>query len=196
MEEQPGWEQKWITDRDKAYSTSGKKDTVKKSRFDEPRFVNEIPERMPPVPPAEDLESGKSIRVQMRNSMKTEERSNDAHHQSVHLSDSHKDSGLEEWMNKPKVTVDIIDTQKFAAIVRQKHGSKDKDPRVDKDHVPEVKMVPPPAPVPPPKEKDYKKEREERRRPDKVELQISSRDRDRDRHRDTRDRDSRNSRRR
>jgi len=37
-------------------------------------------------------------------------------------------SAVDEWMGKPqKVPVDIIDTQKFVAIVRQKHGAEAKE---------------------------------------------------------------------
>ncbi|CAL8110856.1 unnamed protein product [Orchesella dallaii] len=196
LEEHPDWEHKWVNDREKALCSSGKQDTVvssgKKSRFDDPHPIPipMVQERKSNV--SDDVESGKSIRVQMRNSLKSEEKE-EVPRFTASLSEApvNKDSGLEEWMNKPKVALDI-DTQKFAAIVRQKHGAKEKDIReIKSNDSPNVKPTPPPAPPSSLRDRDLKKD--DRRRPDKVELQLSSRDRDRDRYRE---RDSRNSRRR
>lgn len=164
---------------------------VKKSRFDDRNSRDKIERKVD-----DDMESGKSIRVQMRNSLKGEGRDSISQFTTAPISEAqpNKDSGLEEWMNKPKVAVDLIDTQKFAAIVRQKHGAKDKEVilKEGKPTTVDVKLAPTaPAVL---KDKDYKREKDDRRRPDKVEMQISSRDnKDRERYRD---RDIRGSRRR
>lgn len=192
-------------DRDKALSASGKLDpapSARRSRFDDSRSVPAESIERKPIVPQDNMESGngKSIRVQMRNSLKDEDRGSVSHFTAAPLHEVQvtKDSGLDEWMTKPKVTVDIIDTQKFAAIVRQKHGTKEKEVREVKGDVPDLKPNSAIAPTTSYKEKDYKKEKEDRRRTDKVELQISNRDnKDRDRYNNRdRERESRSSRRR
>ncbi|ODM95175.1 hypothetical protein Ocin01_11509 [Orchesella cincta] len=195
LEEHPDWEHKWVNDRERALGVSGKQEVVtpsgKKSRFDDPH-PRIIPERKLSTH-VDDVESGKSIRVQMRNSLKPEEKEQiPKFTASLTEHPPSKDSGLEEWMNKPKVALDI-DTQKFAAIVRQKHGAKEKEMRDSKNLSSPNNVKPTPTPPPQSSLRDRDLKKDDRRRTDKVELQISNRDRDRDRYRD---RDSRNSRRR
>ena len=81
-------------------------------------------------------DNGKSIRVQMRNKAKEEETRTatkasvlmNSNINAVSTTSSKEMSAVDEWMGKPqKMTMDIIDTQKFAAIVRQKHGLKEKE---------------------------------------------------------------------
>jgi len=122
LQEHPDWETKWSTDRDKAKIRAGlavdSNAVVRKSRFDE---VKEQPK------PAVFDETLGSIRVQMRNThQKVEDPVFGGGPQVGAKQDS---SAIDEWMGKPtgKVPVDIIDTQKFAEIVRQKHGAKLKE---------------------------------------------------------------------
>lgn len=107
MEDHPNWETKWTEDREKARLRSlGEVDqrNNKGSRFHTHGF--------------EDDNAG-SIRVQMRNTIKVEE----TKQHFVSKTDS-KDVGMDEWMGKPqKAPLDTVDTQKFAEIVRQRHGA-------------------------------------------------------------------------
>lgn len=196
LEEHPDWEQKWVSDRGKALNASGKHSPVsqKKSRFEDPRPSDRTEKK---TSAQDDVDIGKSIRVQMRNALKAEERGGEPLQFAaapLHQPNANKDVGLEEWMTKPKVAVDIIDTQKFAAIVRQKHGAKEKEVKESKSNVAEVKSAPLPPALSAQRDRDSKKD--ERRRTEKVELQISSRDKDRGGGDRYRERDSRSSRRR
>jgi hypothetical protein len=96
-----------------------------------------------------------------------------------------QDAGLDEWMGKPqKVPLDIIDTQKFAEIVRQKHGNKTKEE--EKKVLEKIQPSPETATRPSPvhhKDRDrgdlrdsLRKEEPSGRRHEKVEMQISSRE--------------------
>lgn len=190
LQEHPDWETKWGTDREKARSRVGldsSKAEPRRSRFQD-------------RPPTDDNgdENGKSIRVQMRNTIKVDENRSDFISKSE--TTTAKDSGLDEWMGKPqKIALDIIDTQKFAEIVRQKHGNKLKeDTKVSSPQHSEPRR---PSPLLlQPKERDSRRDDfgggdrdRDRKRYDRVELQISSRE---NRERDRYNRDPRGGRRR
>ena len=130
----------------------------------------------------------RSIHVQMRNNMPVKE---DAPPSFVSVNANKQDKTVDEWMGRPataKLNLDI-DTQKFAAIVREKHGSlkeKEKDKEipaaepltvVEKSHSREAR------------ENDRSADRRDNRRSDsRVELSFSGRRDDRDRNRDVRGR--------
>lgn len=179
--------------------TSGKQgyNQTRKSRFDDGPKADRM-EMTRKSNLQEDLDSVKSIRVQMRNALKQEVTDQDRDIEKqfnppTSESKSNKDYGLDEWMTKPKVSVDI-DTQKFAAIVREKHGIKEKEVRENKPEELDTKLVPA-APVITAGKDIRDTRRDDRHRMDKVELQISSRDKDRDIRDRFRDRDSRSRRR-
>lgn len=173
MEEHPEWETKWRNDREKAQMRALGSEDQRKSRFDQ----------------TDKDGSGRSIRVQMRNTVKVEGAVGNSDF--VSKTDS-KDAALDEWMGKPqKAPVDVIDTQKFAEIVRQRHGaaSKKEEDSLKSREVENDKSKSQPSTA-------IGRDREDggldRRRYERVEMQFSSREnRDRDRDRDSRYRDNR-----
>jgi len=125
----------------------------------------------------EDL-NAKSFRVQMRNSVKVEDEKvlPPADGRSSATLSSKREVSVDEWMEKPqKMNLDILDTEKFAAIVKQKHGGKE-SPNVPK----KLSPTPPHSSMVKP-EDDRRRSSSDRRKPDRVELQLSSRGNDRDR---------------
>jgi hypothetical protein len=177
LEEHSDWETKWNNDREKARlrALDVKPEGGRKSRFNNLSGAVEIDDG---------VGNPGSIRVQMRNTIKVED------HQAAGLASKvdSKDTGIDEWMGKPqKVALDIIDTQKFAEIVRQRHGAVKKEDVKSRDNVLEQSRS---ALTGAHKDKDFGGGGREvdKRRFDRVEMQIPARDnRDiRDRFRDSR----------
>lgn len=126
--------------------------------------------------------NAKSILVQMRRKAKEEEENNRkvSSQQQQNFQNSTggtKDAAaVDEWMGKPqKVPLDIIDTQKFAAIVKQKLGSTGSNKE-------EKKPPPPPTShmIKQDRERDHRgsreeaKSRHENRKPDlRMELSMN-----------------------
>lgn len=158
--------------------------TGKSSRFDAP-------------PKEVEDEKTKSFHVQMRNNVTVKEEAAPQSYAAL----STKDSSVDEWMEKTnKVNLDI-DTQKFAAIVREKHGAqKEKE---SKEPDPIKKPVRTSDSPRAPSNKDSgdldgrrggDRDRRSEKKPDlRVELSLTSRRDDRDR--DRRERDARGRRR-
>ena len=155
MDEHPDWEAKWSNDREKARARAGYP----------PLGEAELKPKVQPVESVTIMENNegddgaKSIRIQMRNFVKVEENRMASWNANTNAAPpSKKDTAVDEWMDKPaKVKLDI-DTQKFAAIVRQKHGNKDKDK--DENGGSAVKRSSPAASVPHRNDREREPERE------------------------------------
>jgi len=152
LTEHPGWETKYENDRSKARLLAG---------FPPESEVGGKPHKPGSKynPVNLELDTGRSIRDQML-SLAKEEETRSANKAAILLSSNlnaaaatlkAKDmSSVDEWMGKSqKLTLDILDTQKFAEIVRQKHGlKKEKEQRekeAKEDKKPPVAAPPPPA---------------------------------------------------
>ncbi|CAG7685930.1 unnamed protein product [Allacma fusca] len=199
LDEHPEWEAKWSSDREKARGRSGFMKPVQ-----EPQGVSRVRVDSQPQQLSRGLqdttevdENAKSIRIQMRNLVKADEnRSSTFSFVAKPESTSKVDAAVDEWMDKPqKVKIDI-DTQKFAAIVRQKHGQKEKEQNSSvKGNESSIKASPvAPSPVATrerdrereDRDRDRSRDRDSGRRYDGrrygVEMSFNSRDRERDRY--------------
>ena len=192
MDEHPDWEAKWSNDREKARARAGYP----------PSCSGEV-EVKPSRPPLENVtvmennegvdDGAKSIRIHMRNLVKVEENRMASWNANTNAAPpSKKDAAVDEWMDKPgKVKLDI-DTQKFAAIVRQKHGNKEKEKEENVVSTKEGKRSSPAVSIPHRNDRERESERDRKendvgRRSEGrrygVEMSFNKeRDRERDRH--------------
>lgn len=99
-----------------------------------------------------------------------------------------KDSKIDEWMGKPqKAPLDLVDTQKFAEIVRQRHGVKKEEEaaKLRENALEQARSLQ--SKGRDQEDKEIGGREIDKKRPERVELQISAREnRDRDRYRDNR----------
>jgi hypothetical protein len=180
-----------MNDRDKARLRAGYGPPGTAGAQDKPKSEGSGSKYNPNPIQLELEEDAKSIRVQMRNKAKEEESRSATQASALMTSNinapptsSAKDmKSVDEWMGKPqKMTLDIIDTQKFAEIVRQKHGLKEKEKEEKKQALPSTPPAPTLRSVRDERDRDDPKKYGDSRKGDlRMEISSAGRGRDRDR---------------